>query len=166
MSALSEYYLGSGAGVVQLDLLEITHPNFSQAYRIVRNNADGITIDLSIDETGVVFDYYPALVEQLGARDDLDAGIKITLGDVGEVLPTEMDNVAEAGGFQTKPQVRYWTARSDTSEIIYGPLNLEAPNFIETENGSAFEAVAPVLNSNKTGERYTLERITMLRGCL
>lgn len=167
MSAYSEYFLNSRSSIVQLELVEITHPNFTQPYRIVRNARDGITVDLADDEQGVEFEYFPLRVEPQGARDDLDASIKVDLGDVGEVVPAEVDAVAEAGGFLTKPAVRYWTFRSDQlGAPIYGPLHLEIPSFSFTPEGSSFEAKAPSLNSNKTGIRYTLEDFPMLRGFL
>lgn len=167
MGTYSEYYLASRSNIVQLELVEITHPNFTQAYRIVRNARDGITVDLSPTELGVPFVYYPAKIEQLGARDDLDSALRIDLGDVGETVPDEMDAVAEAGGFMTKPALRYWTFRSDQLDSpIFGPIVLEIPSFSFAEEGASFEARAPSLNSTKTGERLTLDRIPMQRGFL
>jgi len=167
MGTISEYYLGSRSNVVQLELVEVSHPDFTQAYRIVRNARDGVTVDLSPSELAVPFDYYPARVEQIGARDDLDSGIRMDLGDVGEVVPEELDAVSEAGGFMVKPMLRYWTFRSDQLDApIFGPITLEVPSFSFNEEGTSFEAKAPALNSTKTGERLTLDRIPMQRGFL
>lgn len=167
MGTYSEYFLNSRSNVVQLELVELTHPNFTQAYRIVRNAADGVTVNLSPSELGVPFTYYPARVEQLGARDDLDSAIRMDLGDLGEVVPTEIDAVAEAGGFMTKPAVRYWTYRSDElTAPMFGPISLEVPSISFNEDGASFEARAPSLNSTKTGERLTLDLIPMQRGFL
>ena len=167
MGTYSDYFLNSRASVVQLELVELTHPNFTQPYRIVRNAADGITVDLSPSELAVPFTYYPARVEQLGARDDLDSAIRMDLGDVGEVVPEEIDAVALAGGFMTKPAVRYWTFRSDQlAAPIFGPIHLEVPSISFNDDGASFEARAPTLNSTKTGERLTLDRVPMQRGFL
>jgi hypothetical protein len=167
MSALSEYYLDSRSTIVQLDLVEVSHPDFSQPYRIVRNARKGVTVDLSPDELAVPFVFYPAKVESLGVRDDLDAAIRVDIGDLGELIPGEIDAVTEAGGFMTKPTVRYWTFRSDQlTAPIYGPLHLEIPSISFSEEGASFEAKAPSLNSSKTGERYTLDTFVMLRGFL
>lgn len=167
MTAYTEYFLNSRSSVVQLELIEITHPNFTQPYRIVRNARDGVTVDLSPTELAVPFIYYPAKVQSLGARDDLDAAIRVDLGDLGEVVPGEVDAVSAAGGFGTKPQVRYWAFRSDDlTQPIFGPLHLEIVSFGFNDQGASFEARAPALNSNKTGERYTLERFPMLRGLI
>lgn len=167
MGAYSDYYLNSRRDVVQLELIEVSHPDFSKNYRIVRNARKGITVNLAPGEPAVRFDYYPAKIEQQGARDDLDSSIRVDIGDLGEVIPGEMDAVAEAGGFLTKPTMRYWSFRSDQlNNPIYGPIDLEIPSISFDEEGASFEARAPSLNSTKTGERWTLERIPMLRGFL
>ncbi len=167
MGTYSEYFLNSRSSVVQLELVELSHPNFTQPYRIVRNAADGITVDLSPSEEAVPFVYYPARVEPMGSRDDLDSGVRMDLGDVGEVVPDEIDAVALAGGFMTKPTVRYWTFRSDQlGSPMFGPIHLEVPSISFNGEGASFEARAPSLNSTKTGERLTLDRIPMQRGFL
>lgn len=167
MGAYSEYFLNSRSSIVQLELVEMTHPDFTQPYRIVRNARKGITVDLSDDELAVPFVYYPAKVESMGARDDLEAAIRVDIGDLGELIPGEIDAVTEAGGFMIKPAVRYWTFRSDQlTAPIYGPLHLEIPSISFSEEGASFEAKAPALNSTKTGERITLDRFPMQRGFL
>lgn len=167
MTAYAEYFLNSRSDVVQLELIAVDHPDFTQPYRFVRNASAGVTVDLAPDDLAVDFAYYPARIEQLGARDDLDSSIRIDLGDLGEIIPAEIDAVAEAGGFLTKPSVTYWVFRSDDlSAPMYGPLSLEAPTFSFNHEGCSFEARAPALNSNKTGERYTLDRFPMLAGWL
>lgn len=44
MTDLAEFFLASPPRVVLLDCLEISHPNFSQTYRIVRNAPSGVTV--------------------------------------------------------------------------------------------------------------------------
>lgn len=169
MSAYSEFFLGSRADVIQLELFELSHPYFTQTYRIVRNARDGEseTVDLSPDELAVEFTYYPAKVAQLGSRDDLDFGIRIDVGEVGEVIPAELDAVAEAGAFRIKPALRYWAFRSDDlAAPIFGPAVLEVPEFAMAPEGTSLVARAPQLNANKTGERQTLDRFPMQRGFL
>src|SRR3990172_2879056 len=98
----AEFFLNSKSSVVQLELLEILHPNFTKVYRIVRNAVQGVSAKL---ETGITedFAYYPLKVENAGARDDLDQAITVTLGDLGEVLPKELDEIASNNGFGIKP---------------------------------------------------------------
>lgn len=166
MATYSEFFLNSSSSIVQLELIEIQHPNFTKIYRVVRNAVRGITVTL---ETGTEakFDYYPLRIENNGSKDDLDQSFTITLGDLGEVLPKELDSVASAQGFDVKPVVIYRTYRSDDlSRPLFGPVMLEVESFAFNREGSTFTAKAPSLNVNKTGELYKLERFPMLRGFL
>ena len=166
MSKYSEFFLASKSSIVQLELLEISHPNFTTTYRIVRNAVDGVTVTLE-NGTSAAFSYYPLRITGIGTRDNLDYGLKIDLGDLGEVLPVELDEVASNNGYGIKPTVRYWTYRSDDlSTPLFGPITLEIKSFNFNREGSSFEARAPSLNINKTGELYKIDRFPMLRGFL
>lgn len=164
MSDIYDYFLNSKASVAALDTLEISHPNFTQTYWIVRNAAQGITATL---ETGAIahFDYYPLRLRPAGASDDLEHALQCDLGDLGEIIPKELDAIREAGGFGIKPIVRYRIYRSDDlSAPMLGPEILEIGNLGSKLEGSSFEAKAPSLDINRTGEIYRLERFPMLRG--
>lgn len=166
MATYSEFFLKSKSSVVQLETLEISHPDFTKVYRIVRNAVEGVTVTLETSQSAT-FDYYPLQIENAGIRDDLDQAIKINLGDLGDVLPKELDEVSSNNGFGTKPIVVYRTYRSDDlSRPLFGPVTLEVSSFAFNREGSTFEAKAPSLNSNKTGETYKLDRFKMLRGFL
>jgi hypothetical protein len=91
--------------------------------------------------------------------------LKVQLGDLGEVLPTELRAIFEANGFAIRPTLKYRTYRSDDlSQPLYGPLRFEINNLTFKKEGAAFEASAPRLNSAATGELYTTSRFPMLRG--
>ena len=166
MSADSEFFLNSKSSVVQLELIEISHSKFTQTYRVVRNAMQGVTVTLET-EAQATFDYYPLRIENNGSKDDLDQSFTITLGDLGEVLPQELDSVASQDGFAEKPRVLYRTYRSDDlTRPLFGPILLEVESFAFNREGSSFTAKAPSLNINKTGELYLLERFPMLRGFL
>ena len=160
------YFLNSRSSVIQYELLEVSHPDFTQTYRVVRNAREGLTVTL---ETGLSrhFTYYPLRISAKGARDNLDCSLEIQLGDLGEILPAEMDAIAAADGFQTKPTVKYYVYRSDDlTQPLHGPLILEVTDFSFKREGAQFEAKAPSLNISKTGEVYDLDRFPMLRGFL
>ena len=166
MSNYAEFFLKSKSSVVQLETLEISHPNFTKTYRVVRNAVEGVRVTLE-NGSSATFDYYPLQIENAGVRDDLDQSIKINLGDLGEVLPKELDEVSSNNGFGIKPIVIYRTYRSDDlSRPLFGPVTLEVSTFAFNREGSTFEAKAPSLNINKTGEIYSLDRFPMLRGFL
>lgn len=165
MTAYADFFLNSKSSVVQLELLSISHPNFSKTYRIVRNAKDGVTVT---HEDGGVFFYEGAAckIRPHGARDDLDHYLEITFGDLGELIPKEMDLVMAApGGMQIKPTVRYRVYRSDQlTSPLHGPLTLEVASFSFNKEGASFEARAPALNLTRTGQIYSMVRFPMLRG--
>lgn len=167
MSDYANFFLGSKASIVQLDLLEISHPSFTKVYRIVRNARAGVTVTL---ETGVeqTFEWRPLRITAIGSRDDLRQSLKVDLGDLGSVLPQELDAVSsDPDGFMVKPKVMYRTYRSDDlSAPLFGPLRLEVTTFAFKREGSSFTAAAPELNAAKTGEIYSLARFPMLRSLL
>jgi hypothetical protein len=166
MSAYTEFFLNGRADVAQLELLSISHPDFTQDYHLVRNKASGVTVTLET-AASQAFQYVPMRISQIGVRDNLDFGLRVDLGDLGEVLPLELDAVATAGGFGVKPTVTYRTYRSDNlTAPLFGPVVLEVPSFAFTDEGASFEAEAPRLNVSATGELYTLDRFPMLRGLL
>lgn len=166
MSKYSEYFLNSGSSVVQLELIEISHSALSKVYRIVRNAINGITVKL---EDGSVenFEYYPLAISPISSTDDLDQTLKISLGDLGEILPLEFDLIHKSDSFNEKPIVKYRVYRSDDlNNVLVGPLILEVKTFSFTKEGATFEAKAPSVNINKTGEVYKIDRFPMLRGFL
>jgi hypothetical protein len=163
MSKYSEFFLNSSSRVVELETLEISHPNFTQTYYIVRNAINGITVKLE-NGNEQFFQYYPLKIEANKASDDLDQTLKVHLGDLGELLPKELDAVAVANGFGIKPTVIYRTYRSDDlTAPLNGPIRFEIAKIPFQEDGATFEAQAPRLNTTATGELYSLDRFPMLR---
>lgn len=166
MSAFTAYFLSSPSSVVYLETLEISHPSFTRTYYIVRNAIGGINAAV---EGGTVraFEYYPLRIKPVGSSDDLEQVLLVDLGDLGEIIPIELDAIAAAGKMGTKPTVIYRAYRSDDlTAPLAGPMRLELANLSSNLEGSSFEARAPELNANRTGEQYRLERFPMLRGWL
>jgi hypothetical protein len=166
MTDYTEFFLNNTGQIVQLETFEISHPSFTKIYRVVRNATNGITVAHE-DGISYEYDYYPLSIQSLGARGDLDQGFRIVMGDLGEILPNELDEVTADDNFGIKPLVRYRTYRSDDLEHpMIGPYILEIASFTFNRQASTFEAKAPSINVNKTGELYKLTRFIMLRGLL
>lgn len=162
-----EYFLNSRSDVVALETIEISHPSFTQVYRRVRNHRDGIWLPIESEEAPVFFAWYPMLITELSDQADLDNGLRISFGDLGEILPKELDAVTSDDAMHIKPTIIYRVYRSDDiSEPMFGPIYLEATTFSFTREGATFEASAPYLNRTRTGEMYNLTRFPMLRGFL
>lgn len=161
-----EYFLNSDRSVVRFETMEFSHPAFTQTYRRVRNARDGITVQLENGQPAT-FDYYPMQITELSDQADLDTGVRIDFGDLGEVLPRELDASYDADDMVTKPAVVYRTYRSDDlSAPMVGPLHLQATTFSFRREGASFEANAPYVNNTKTGETYNLTRFFTVRGYL
>lgn len=161
------FFLNSKSSVVGLETLEISHPSFSKVYYIVRNAVNGI---LAYDENGnlIRYEYYPLSISMDGVKNDLDSGLKVSLGDLGEIIPEEIDRLIASDTFDIKPTVKYRSYRSDDlSSPMFGPLVYEIPAFSFDGENSSFEATAPRLNSTKTGIIYDISgAFRTLRGYL
>jgi hypothetical protein len=158
MSKLSDFFLNSKSTIIQYETLEISHPNFSKVYRLIRNASRGLTATLE-NAVQVTFDYYPLNITPTGSYDNLDNAIRIELGDLGTTIPQELDLITTANGFNIKPIVKYRVFRSDDlTSPLDGPFIYEINTFTFNEKGCLFEAKAPSLNINKTGEIYTISR--------
>ena len=165
MTDLTEYFLNRTADVGRHECLTISHPSFSKTYHIVRNPPAPAAMGLLAE--GVQYDYYPLEITSIGARPNLDSGFKINLGDLGEIVPTELDLVAGDDTFGIKPIVVWRMYRSDDlTQPLQGPVTLEIKDFAFKREGCSFEAKAPSLNNNRTGELYSLARFPMLRGIM
>jgi hypothetical protein len=163
MSAYATFFLNARKDVVQLETVELSHPNWSKVYRLVRNAVQGIQVTL---ETGASaqYQYYPMQLIEGTTSDDLDQTLQIDLGDLGQVLPPELDNVAGGNGFMTRPLCLYRVYRSDDfSGPIYGPIRYQVISVATKKKNSTLQTQAPQLNINGTGEIYRLDRFTMLR---
>lgn len=162
MSEASEFFLGSAPSVVRLDTLEISHPDFSQTYRLVRNAPAGVTAG------GEDYEYCPMRVLPVTSGDDMVQALTVTLGDVGEIIAQEIEAVWEANGMNTRPTLVYRAFRSDDLDApIAGTVRtLEIASVTTTREGASFEAQAPELNQSRTGTLYSVEDFPMLRGFL
>ena len=165
-SDLAEYILATDRRVILLEMIEVTHPNFSRDYRIVRNAATGLTVTHQ-DGLDYEYQYAPIKIDFHNSRTNLDFGFKATIGDLGDLIAIELDNLNAADSFSQKPLVVYRAYRSDDlSAPIYGPLTLELQDLSSNSKGWSFDAKAPVINKAGTGVAYTLSEQPMMKGFL
>ena len=87
-----EYWLRGRHDDVRLECIEIKHPSFSRDYRFVRNHADGVRVR---HEDKVYRDYepLPLTIKAAKSADDLQQSFTIGIGDVGEIMPYEIDRL-------------------------------------------------------------------------
>ncbi|MDL2286227.1 DUF1833 domain-containing protein [Desulfococcaceae bacterium OttesenSCG-928-F15] len=164
--AYVQFFLNCSASVVRLECLEISHPSFSQTYRVVRNATQGINVTYE-DGNTYWHEYYPLKITPLDMTSDLDTGFRIDFGDLAEVLPRESAAVLAGPDLRIKPTVVYRSFRSDRpDQVLEGPYRLEVKTISYNREGCTFEAKAPLLNMSTTGELYKLDRFYPLRGFL
>ena len=129
------FFLNASSDVAELETLEISHPSFTKTYYIVRNATNGLTA--TIETSAVIdFQFYPLEITPSKSSNDLDQSITVNIGDVGQVLPTELDAVATADTFKIKPTVKYRLFRSDDlSGPMLGPIILQVESFSFARQG-------------------------------
>jgi hypothetical protein len=166
MSAYASFFLNSPSSVVHLECIAISHPGFTKPYYLIRNAVGGITVTHE-DLTVVTYQYYPLSITRTGASDDLSQSLKIDLGDLGQVLPQELDHVSFTNTFNVRPTLQYRVYRSDSLNApLYGPITYQITNITFNKTSTTLEAEAPQLNTSGTGELYSLSRFPMLAGFL
>jgi hypothetical protein len=169
MPSYHEYFLSAPPYVYELELLEISHPAFSQTFRVVRNSDhEGVTVTHEDPPGGQFhYEYYPLSLKLMLDNADLEQQIQVTLGDLSTILPNELDRVSDQGYFHVYPTVKYRVYRSDLlSSPIYGPDTFEIRQISFSREGCMFRAQAPATNQSRVGETYTRLRFPMLRGFL
>lgn len=158
-----DFYLVGNPQSVRLQLIEITHPAFSQVYRFVRNHALGVTV--TQDGEQVFYQYMPIQLQKSKASSDLDQSINITIGDVSEIIPDEIDRVRQSNLFSTvKPIVNYREYYADdlTRPCLEDVL-LEVTDYSLQREGTVFKAEARDISNTKTGLVYNLDTHPLLR---
>jgi hypothetical protein len=162
-----EFFLGSKKSVVRLELLQISHPAFSKTYYLVRNALKGVTVTLENSEEQF-FEYVPLAIKAGSVNGTLDSYYDVTLGDLGEIIPMEIDAIEAAGQDHIHPVVVYREYRSDNlTQPMFGPIYLQATQVQPNADGTTtFRAEAPRLNLTGSGRLYNVTEFPMLRGFL
>lgn len=160
-----EFFLNSKVNVVGVETIELSHPSFSQVFYLVRNSIKGFT---ATDENSIVktYQYVPMTINSSEVKDNMDNSIEINLGDVGTIIPEQLELVRLANTYDIEPDLVYRLYRSDdtTAPMLIAPLKVS--DIVFNKSGCKITAKAERFNVNKTGERYTLARFPMLRGVL
>lgn len=157
------YWLVGRHDDVRLECVEITHPSFSRGYRFVRNHADGVRVR---HENGYYYDYeyLPLTIQPSQSSDNLLQGFTIGIGDVGEILPYEIQRLRNGSYPNIRPAVNYRVyLTSDLSQPLSSVLGLEVTDNQRKKQGAVFKCQAKETNKTSTGVKYTLDRYPMLR---
>lgn len=162
-----DFFLGASSRIAELQTLEIRQPSFSKVWRLQSHYREGFWARIESGEQ-VFFEYAPMAMRALEDRGNLDFGISVTLGDLGEILPDEIQRASAAGTLRSSPpEAIFRSFRSDNLEKpMYGPIRLRAQTITRSQSGAQFDATAPQVNVSKTGMLYRTDLFPMLRGFL
>lgn len=162
-----DFFFGAPQSAAELQTLEISQPSFSQVWRLQSHYREGFYARLETGEQ-VFFQYVPMRLKPLEERANLDFGLTVILGDLGEILPDEIQRARTAGTLRTNPPVvKYRAYRTDNLvSPMFGPVSLQARQIARSEDGAKFNAMAPEANATKTGILYRSDVFPMLLGFL
>lgn len=180
MSLYSDYYFTASVAVAELSLLEIEHPRFNPTIFRVQGDTTLQTLTgttpLGDPKRGCIvtheggagpfeYEYLPMKIEKLGSGTDMDQSIRVTLGDLGQILPAQLERVRLFNANNVKPIVRYRAYRSDdlTAPLTTVPAIMEIKRIAFNRTGCSFEAVAPYINVGRTGILYTVKRFPTMK---
>ena len=164
MTDYTAFFLNGPSNVIAYDTFEISHSQFTQTYRVVRNATSGLTATLE-DGSEVTFDWYPVQITRPDKNDTLDQVLTIEFGDLGEVLPAEIDAVYNADAMDEKPTIKYRAFRSDDlSAPMLGPLEFDVEGIAYTKDGAGLRAASKRLQRFGTGVAYTFDLFDTLKG--
>lgn len=159
-----EHWLRGRHDDIRVECIEIIHPSFSRHYRFVRNAVDGIRVK---DERGYWkdYDYLPISIKPGQSANNLEQSFTMGIGDVGEVMPFELDRLRRGSYAHVKPTVNYRTyLTSDLSEAMMSVRGLEITDNQPQKQGAVFKCKARELNKTSTGICFTYDRFETLRG--
>jgi hypothetical protein len=146
-------------------LVELSHPDFTQTYRLVRNAVNGVSVTHEGPAGPFDYIYMPMTVKTLGTSNDMDQSLEVTFGDLGTVLPRELEAIEDANGMETKPTLVYRTYSSDDlTQPLFGPATLEIDGLTFDKRTAVLKARARAFNFSRSGTAYRQERFPMIEG--
>lgn len=158
------FYLNGNRSIVQLETIEISHPDFSRNYFLVRNSSQGLVAKLE-DGSEQEFEFTPMVIREQQTKNDLDYSIQVTIEDVGLIIATELKNISANDGYSVKPKLVIRTYRSDDLDnMMFGPVELEIENLTTAKTGASFLAANRSFNLSSTGQSYTVQQFQGLIG--
>ena len=159
-----EYWLRGRHNDVRLECIEITHPSFTKHYRFVRNHADGVRVK---HENGLWYDYefLPLTIKPAKSADNLQQIFTIGIGDVGDIMPREIDRLRRGTHSTVRPTLNYRVfLTSDLTEPMTSVRGLEITDNQPQKRGAVFSCQAKELNKTSTGILFTIDLFKSLRG--
>ncbi|WP_198077798.1 hypothetical protein [Acinetobacter calcoaceticus] len=168
MTDYTAFYLNRSGSVTPIECIEMSHPNFDDSFRYTSDDTYGVTVKHENGGADFYYQYQPMTIKRSTVSNNLDQKISLTIGDVDDKLIMAADKARLSEYWKSRPKVKWRLYRDDNLTIPLVTLQtLEVASISKDDTGNCtFEAVAPELNSVKTGEIYDLERFPLLRGLI
>lgn len=160
MADYTGFFLNSDGGLIPLECIEINHSSFSEPFRYIKNNTDGMTL------ADNWYDYIPMQIQRKNVTNDLDQTMSITIADMEGTLIKSIMDIQDSAFATEYPSFKYKVFRSDDlTEPMTELQTLEVATVSKDSTGLVtFDAKAPELNSVKTGVIYNYDEFPLLRG--
>lgn len=158
-----EHWLRGTHDDVRVECIDIIHPSFTKHYRFARNATKGVRIKTE-DGYWRDYKYLPMSIKPGTSADDLQQSFTIGIGDVGEIMPRELDRLRKGSYPQVRPTVNYRVyLTSDLSEPSLSVRGLEVTDNQQKKEGAVFACKARELNKNSTGITFNYSDFAALR---
>lgn len=163
----AKFFLNRKVDIYQLECIELSHPSFSNTYRVVRNDDRGVYVQHSVGSGQIFYEYLPVSIQRSGMLGDLDQTLTVSISGLGDVLPDEFERVIEGQYSDVKPTVNYRLYSSDNLNTpIHYLLGLQLSGVSMNHKAVTFKAESPRLNTSKTGDIFSLDRFSGLKGAV
>lgn len=163
----AKFFLNRKVDVYQLECIELSHPSFLNTYRVVRNDDRGIYVKHKEGSGQFYYEYLPLTIQRSGMLGDLDQTLTVSVSGLGDILPDEFERVLEGQYADVKPTVNYRLYSSDNLNTpIHYLLGLQLAGVSMNNKAVTFKAESPRLNTSKTGDIFSLDRFSGLKGAV
>lgn len=163
----AKFFLNRKVDIYQLECIELSHPSFLNIYRVVRNDDRGVYVQHKEGGGQVFYEYLPMSIQRSGMLGDLDQTLTVSVSGLGDILPDELERVLEGQFADVKPTVNYRLYSSDNlNSPIHYLLGLQLAGVSMNNKAVTFKAESPRLNISKTGDIFSLDRFSGLKGAV
>lgn len=163
----AKFFLNRKVDIYQLECIELSHPSFLNTYRVVRNDDRGVYVQHKEGAGKVFYEYLPMSIQRSGMLGDLDQTLTVSVSGLGDILPDEFERVLEGQYADVKPTVNYRLYSSDNLNApIHYLLGLQLAGVSMNNKAVTFKAESARLNISKTGDIFSLDRFSGLKGAV
>lgn len=136
------------------ELITITHSLLSKAYYFVIDTRDVIS-------NGITYEKANIKVSRAVNSNDLNQSMTFTIGDVANVLDSELDNIPLDNN--ERPMVNYKIVLSTDLDNPVEDINFDVESVPQKKGVFTMKTGVTDLNKLQTGDRYTYRQFPMLR---